>query len=193
MHLHQIKPLDVHERERTLHRFSARFLTACPNLCRKEELWLRPSFVVSSPITSSARPYMGEESISRPPRSLNRRSTSASCAACRWSAVRKSTSNVFQVPSPITGNCSLEDGIARVSIIGDSPPACACAVAIGKSNPAVVPPITRVASRRVIFGLSACSVNSESFLELASTRYNPLRWQERTTIVVAVNSTRRHF
>src|SRR5437867_9177935 len=155
MHLHQIKPLDVHERERTLHRFSARFLTACPNLCRKEELWLRPSFVVSSPITSSARPYMGEESISRPPRSLNRRSTSASCAACRWSAVRKSTSNVFQVPSPITGNCSLEDGIARVSIDNDSVAPNKRDAPIGKSSAPELAPINLAALRRVIFVMSS--------------------------------------
>ena len=58
----------------------------------------------SVPTTSSARPYMGELSITRPPASNRTRSTSL-----RWSSAWRSgpTSKVCQVPRPTTGSGSL--------------------------------------------------------------------------------------
>src|SRR6201997_2171310 len=102
-----------------------------------------PSADVSSPITSSARPYMGEESITRPPSFSKTDRTNSS--RLRISAVR-STSNALHVPRPITGSFSPEEGMVRVSIADNS--ICAFAL-IGKAKAAAVPPITFAASRRV--------------------------------------------
>ena len=58
----------------------------------------------------SARPYIGEVSIMRPPASASIRSTARSF----WRAGSPGpTSNTCQVPSPITGIASPLDGIAR--------------------------------------------------------------------------------
>ena len=67
------------------------------------------------PTTASARPYMGEESITLPPASSRMRSTSL-----RWSSAARSapTSKACQVPSPTTGSGSLVEGIGRVSMVG---------------------------------------------------------------------------
>src|SRR6266536_128560 len=63
-----------------------------------------PSVAVRSPITSSAWPYMGDESITRPPSLTKSERTSSSCR--RVSDVR-STSKVCHVPRPITGKPSM--------------------------------------------------------------------------------------
>ena len=99
----------------------------------------------SSPTTPSARPYIGEESTTRPPCLTRSESTSPSCGL--FAGVR-STSNTLHVPSPITGNFSPDDGIVRVIMIDDW---LAARAPIGKSNPAVVPPISFTASRLFIF------------------------------------------
>src|SRR5437899_5148256 len=109
-----------------------------------------PSAAVRSPITSSARPYIGDVSTTRPPSFTNRASSSSNCF--RLSGVR-STSNVRHVPKPITGSFSPEEGIARISIVDDS-----FAVHTRdapKSNPAAPAPIKRVASRRVSFSFTS--------------------------------------
>src|SRR4030095_15620469 len=111
-------------------------------VARKILSWI-PSAVVNSPITSSARPYIGDVSITRPPSFTKSERTSPSCL--RLSDVR-STSNACQVPRPVTGSFSPLEGIARVNIAGDS----ARLLPIGKRNPAPVAPINLVASRRVI-------------------------------------------
>src|SRR5438094_4903037 len=108
-----------------------------------------PSVAVRSPITCSARPYIGDESITRPPSFTNRASTSSNCF--RLSGAR-STSNVRHVPKPITSSFSPEEGIARICIVDDS-------LAVHtrdapKSNPAAPAPIKRVASRRVSFSFT---------------------------------------
>src|SRR5688572_30919981 len=78
-------------------------------LVAMKSLSRRPSSAASSPTTLSARPYIGEESTMRPPSSTNRCSTWRSGAR----AAPAATSKVCQVPSPITGTVSLDDGIAR--------------------------------------------------------------------------------
>src|SRR5207244_1407530 len=87
----------------------------------------------SSPTTPSARPYIGEESTTRPPCLTNRESTSASCVL--FAGVR-STSNTLHVPRPITGNFSPDDGIERISIADDSACDCPRDALTGQSNPA---------------------------------------------------------
>jgi hypothetical protein len=62
---------------------------------------------------------------------------------------------VFQVPSPITGNCSLEDGIARVSIDNDSVAPNKRDALIGKSSAPELAPINLAALRRVTFVMSS--------------------------------------
>src|SRR5262249_18530387 len=101
----------------------------------------------SSPITPSARPYIGEESITLLPCFTKSDSTSPSCVL--FSGVRL-TSNTLHVPSPMTGSFSPEEGVERVSIL-DSLFICPGEVLTGRSNLAVVPPINFAASRRVIF------------------------------------------
>src|SRR5262249_43820855 len=69
---------------------------------------------VISPTTSSERPYMGEESTSLPPSWTKQDRTSSRgrrFASVGW------TSKVCQVPRPMTGSFSPEDGIGRVSIV----------------------------------------------------------------------------
>jgi len=100
------------------------------------------SFVRRSPMTCSARPYIGDESTTRPPSFTNVRRTSAKGADCAGS-----TSNVCHVPSPITGSFSPEEGIGRM--IGLSEGCCAFAIVREKHNAAAVPPSKRAASRRV--------------------------------------------
>src|SRR5687768_8867539 len=63
-----------------------------------------------SPRTCSARPYMGEESTTRPPSLAKSASTSSS--GCR-SAAPGPTSNTCHVPRPTTGSFSPDDGMAR--------------------------------------------------------------------------------
>src|SRR5436190_3145776 len=104
------------------------------------------NLAASSPMTPSAGPYIGEESITRPPRLTNRDITSSSCLL--FSGVRL-TSNTFQVPSPMTGSFSPEEGIARASILDDWVAACARNVGICNSTPAAPAPISLDASRRV--------------------------------------------
>src|SRR5262252_4980420 len=117
-----------------------------------------PRADVRSPITSSARPYIGDESIVRPPSFTNSDKTSSSCL--RISALR-STSNALHVPRPITGSFSPEEGMMRVRIADVSPFAWRMS---GKSIMAAVPPITFPASRRVM------TLYCRAFDSLAPTR-----------------------
>jgi hypothetical protein len=73
----------------------------------------------------------------------------------------RSTSNACQVPKPITGSFSPDEGIARVSIADDSAFACARDARTGKHNPAALTPIKRVASRRVIWVVLSLVMSSE--------------------------------
>src|SRR5882724_4691982 len=77
-----------------------------------------PTWGARSPTTVSAVPYIGDESITRPPSSTKRRRTSASGAR---SAAAVPTSNVCQVPSPTVGTFSPLEGMAR-SRIGAAAP-----------------------------------------------------------------------
>src|ERR1044071_6995393 len=115
-------------------------------VARNNLSWM-PTAVVNSPITSSACPYIGDVSITRPPSFTKSERTSPSCL--RLSPVR-STSNACQVPRPITGSFSPVEGIARVSIASDSAVACPRNASTGKSKPPAVAPISRAASRLVI-------------------------------------------
>src|SRR5215472_3496778 len=66
-----------------------------------------------SPVTASARPYIGDVSMMRPP------SSSSCCSTPRNGRLPVSpepTSKARQVPSPITGIASPVDGIGRVII-----------------------------------------------------------------------------
>src|SRR5437764_9370085 len=105
-----------------------------------------PSLLARVPTTSSARPYIGEESITLP-LSLTK-SESPSPSSFSLSGFR-STSKTFQVPSPMTVSFSPEDGITRVSIDNDSvgpnkrdPP-------IGKTKAPLLAPTNLLALRRV--------------------------------------------
>src|SRR5437763_4922950 len=101
---------------------------------------------VSWPIASSARPYIGDESITRPPSFTNIDRTSSSC---RQTSEVRSTSNALHVPSPITGSFSPEEGMVRVNIADDSAFACPRDASVGNIRPAVAVPIIFAASRRV--------------------------------------------
>src|SRR5438552_6526355 len=124
-------------------------------------------------MTCSARPYIGDESITRPPSFTKARRTSASGPDCAGS-----TSNVCHVPSPITGNFSLDEGIGRASIPTDSFADAAHAAPAGRSNTTPAEPINLAASRRVIAFMpssimssavetSLIQLNSEKFLDFA--------------------------
>ena len=106
-----------------------------------------PSVAVRSPITCSARPYIGEVSIARPP-SLTKSERRAS--SCRRLSGIRSTSNTRQVPKPIAGSFSSDDGIARINILDDSAFVCPRDALTGQNAPAMPTPIRRAASRRVI-------------------------------------------
>jgi len=68
----------------------------------------------SSPVTASARPYIGELSIIRPPASKSSRSTSRSG---RRAASPAPASKARHVPSPMTGIASPVEGIGRINIV----------------------------------------------------------------------------
>src|SRR5437867_10288 len=122
------------------------FLPRVHTLVATKSLSRIPSVAVRPPITSSARPYMGDVSITRPPSLTRSDRTPSSCL--RVSDVR-STSNVRHVPKPITGSFSSDEGIARISIVDKSLLVCAGDAPTGKSNPAAPALINLVASRRV--------------------------------------------
>src|SRR3546814_1993547 len=71
---------------------------------------------------AAEEPYIGEQSIPRPPRSKKVRSTSARASRKRRSSP---TLKVIQEPMPITGTASPLDGMARVigaaSAVGKEP------------------------------------------------------------------------
>jgi len=62
----------------------------------------------------------------------------------------------------MTGSFSPDDGIARVNIVADSLGPCPRDAPMGKSKPAVVPPINRAASRRVIWFMLKTRINLRS-------------------------------
>jgi len=70
-----------------------------------------PSFFKPSPMTSCEEPYIGDESISRPSISKKFRMTSAQVSRATRSLP---TLKVIQLPSPITGRASPDDGMSRV-------------------------------------------------------------------------------
>src|SRR5688572_19917434 len=74
-------------------------------------------------------PYIGEESIIRPPASKKARMTSAHASRATGSLP---TLKVIQLPSPTAGIASPDDGIARVRIA----PGCAAAGGTAASAPA---------------------------------------------------------
>ena len=63
------------------------------------------------PITSCEEPYIGEESIRRPPSWKKARMTSAHESR---PAASSPTLNVIQLPSPMSGSFSPVEGIGRV-------------------------------------------------------------------------------
>src|SRR6266852_1514037 len=109
-----------------------------------------PSFATRLPITSSDRPYMGDESITRAPSFTNSKRTSSSCFSL--SGLR-STSNTFQVPRPITGSFSPDDGIARVSIPNNSLFVCAHPTNRQKQTGCAHAKQTRSLASRHLFGM----------------------------------------
>jgi hypothetical protein len=62
-------------------------------------------------MTSCDDPYIGDESMSRPPAPKKARMTSAHASRA---AVSSPTLNVIHVPSPTTGISSPDDGMRRV-------------------------------------------------------------------------------
>src|SRR5438876_734550 len=64
-------------------------------------------------MTSCDEPYIGDESIIRPPASTKLRITSAQASRAAGSSP---TLNVIQLPRPTTGSASPVDGIGRVRI-----------------------------------------------------------------------------
>src|ERR1051326_6808735 len=77
-------------------------------LVAKNNLSRRPSLAASVPITCSERPYIGDESMTRPPSFTKSDKTSLSCFSF-WGV--ESTSNTCQEPSPTEGIHSPDDGI----------------------------------------------------------------------------------
>ena len=64
-----------------------------------------------SPVTASARPYIGELSITLPPAA----NSASSTPGRRWySALPGATSKPIQVPQPTTGRASRVEGMGRV-------------------------------------------------------------------------------
>jgi hypothetical protein len=97
------------------------------------------SFVAISPVTISDCPYAGAVSISFPP-SFARVATTCSSGSRSEDALLK----IREVPKPITGSISPEEGMARCRRVRFS-----CAGRAGAtSRLAVVPAINRAASRR---------------------------------------------
>src|ERR1700720_89489 len=105
-----------------------------------------PGSATRSPVTASARPYIGEVSIIRPPASTSCRSTALSGARAPSSAP---TSKTCEVPSPMTGIASPEDGIGRV-IIGPA----AMAFILASSGTIAAPANPRKRSRRDVLNLA---------------------------------------
>src|SRR5262245_15854080 len=106
-----------------------------------------PRSAVRSPTTDSAVPYIGDESITRPPRATKRSSTLLRGAR---SAAESPTSKVRHVPRPTAGIASPLRGMRRSSRR-------ACAPArVGAAGPAAAAAISASAVRRVI-GLSSGS------------------------------------
>ena len=64
-------------------------------------------------MTSCDDPYIGDESMTRPPAAKKLRMTSAQLSRATRSLP---TLKVIQLPSPITGSASPLEGIGRVSI-----------------------------------------------------------------------------
>ena len=62
-------------------------------------------------MTACDEPYIGEESIIRPPARKNARMTAAHSSRSSGSSP---TLKVIQLPSPTTGSCSPLEGIGRV-------------------------------------------------------------------------------
>src|SRR5215216_314256 len=83
-----------------------------------------PSLLKPWPITFCEDPYIGEESIIRPPAAKNARMTSAQELRATLSLP---TLKVIQLPSPTSGSASPLDGIGLVRT------AACCAAAIGES------------------------------------------------------------
>ena len=99
------------------------------------------------PMTSCEEPYIGEESIRRPPSRKNARITSAEALRA---ATSSPTLNVIELPSPTSGSRSPEDGIARVRI----EPRWAEAVRGLRTEAAPAAPIETSSERRLILGMA---------------------------------------
>ena len=100
-------------------RFRERSISAIPSrlprvhtLVARNGVPIAPRSASTSPTISSARPYIGDESTTRPPAARNCRITST--CAVRFPG---STSNACHVPSPTVGMASLVLGIGRVFIV----------------------------------------------------------------------------
>ena len=94
-----------------------------------ENTFAAPIFFKPSPITGCEEPYIGEESIMRPPAAKNARITSVHEARATGSLP---TLKVIQLPSPTSGIASPLDGMARVRIAGA---AAAGTIALAASDP----------------------------------------------------------
>src|SRR4051794_8573792 len=112
--LDQVQDRALHPLGRAPHLRDAGVAAAGPYFGRENTRGLRPASATRSPVTSSARPYIGEESIIRPPGSVSCFNTARNGCRARSSAPASKT---CQVPSPITGMASPEDGIGRVIIV----------------------------------------------------------------------------
>ncbi len=132
------------------------------------------SSLARSPATVSDCPYIGDESIIRPPRVENDLRTSRSGAR---SGSPAPTSKVCQVPMPMTGRDSPVAGIRLVSIIGFSS-ACAHAGAAIAAAPAM-----RRNARRSI----GCTFPSPAGPPLSGGRIDP--WAQRFHTVTNCSNT----
>src|SRR5690349_2229206 len=106
---------------------------------------VRPDLAAIWPIKPSAVPYIGEESITLPPRLT--KSVMTSVMSFTFGDL-KGTSNVTALPSPIIGSFSPVDGMARIR--GDPSAAKMRDDPIGRHTLTVVAPINFTARRRVI-------------------------------------------
>jgi hypothetical protein len=117
-----------------------------------------------SPTTVSALPYIGELSIMRPPASVNRVRTSFNGVRA---AVLFPTSKACQVPSPMTGIASPDDGIERVIIVS-----AAIAFVLKKSGAVAPPASVRTTSRRVTLRLGVIASAAKP-----SPKENAVSWR----------------
>src|SRR5262249_39477228 len=118
MNLQQVDRLGPQQLGRTPHLSIPRSPPVVHTLVARKAPGRAANSASRSPVTASARPYIGQLSMIRPPPSRKRRNTSRSGLRAASSVP---TSKARHVPSPMTGRASPVDGIGRVSTPDRSP------------------------------------------------------------------------